>query len=145
MLVGGLMHHRTGVLLGEYAQHMLGELNIRRAVLSVASISTLGFYNSNLLIVETERAMMKSADEVIVLADSTKFGHQSLSHLCDLGAVHKLVVDAGITPEWRERITAAGVQLIVAEEAAREELVEDLEQNRSGITRGANGRKTPRA
>ncbi len=31
--------------------------------------------------------MMHAADEVIVVADSTKFGRQSLAHLCPLGDV----------------------------------------------------------
>ena len=82
MLVGGYVYPRTGVSLGPYANEMLAQLNVRRTVLSVAGINERGFYNSNLLLVETERAMMQAADEVIVVADSTKFGHQSLAHLC---------------------------------------------------------------
>jgi DeoR/GlpR family transcriptional regulator of sugar metabolism len=139
VLVGGQMHHRTGVLLGEYAQHMLSELNVRRAMLSVASVSAKGFYNSNLLIVEAERAMMQSADEVIVLADSTKFGHQSLAHLCELGDVNKLVVDNGITPEWQERLIAAGVELIVAHAASQHEATNNTEQRRERKGGDASG------
>jgi DeoR/GlpR family transcriptional regulator of sugar metabolism len=59
--------------------------------------------------------MMKAADEVIVLADSTKFGHQSLAHLCELTAIDRLVVDSGIPDEWRSKLVAAGVELHVAE------------------------------
>ena len=40
---------------------------------------------------------------------------QSLTHLCCLDAVQHLVVDDGITPEWREKIRAAGVDLIIAD------------------------------
>jgi DeoR/GlpR family transcriptional regulator of sugar metabolism len=122
VLVGGVMHHRTGVLLGQYARHMLSELSVRRAMLSVASVSEKGFYNSNLLIVEAERAMMEAADEVIVLADSTKFGHQSLSHLCELGGIDRLVVDSGIAPEWRARVESAGVDVIVAPDEGENEI-----------------------
>ena len=67
-------------------------------MLSVAGINERGFFNSNVLLVETEQAMMKAADEVIVVADSTKFGHQSLAHLCALEQVDYLVVDSGISP-----------------------------------------------
>ena len=81
MLVGGYVHTRTGVCLGPYANGMLADLTVRRAVLSVSGVNEKGFYNSNLLLVETERAMMQAADEVIVVADSTKFGHTSLAHL----------------------------------------------------------------
>lgn len=114
VLVGGYVHTRTGVSMGPYANEMLADLNVRRAVLSVAAIDERGFYNSNLLLVETERAMMKAADEVIVVADSTKFGHRSLSLLCELNAVTSLVVDNQITEDWRSKVIAAGVKLFVA-------------------------------
>jgi DeoR/GlpR family transcriptional regulator of sugar metabolism len=113
--VGGYVHTRTGVSLGPYANEMLKTLNVRRAVLSVAGMNDRGCCNSNLLLVETERAMMRAADEVIVVADSTKFGFSSLAHLCDLSELDVLVVDEGLDEAWRGRITAAGVQLIIAD------------------------------
>ncbi len=114
VFIGGYVHGRTGVTLGPYANDMLASLNVRRAVLSVAGVNDKGYYNSNLLLVETERAMMRSADEVMVVADSTKFGRTSLAHLCGLGEIDTLVVDNEITEEWRSRIIAAGVQLAIA-------------------------------
>jgi DeoR/GlpR family transcriptional regulator of sugar metabolism len=114
VFIGGYVHTRTGVSLGPYANAMLADLNVRRAVLSIAGANDLGYYNSNLLLVETERAMMKSADEVIVVADSTKFGHTSLAHLCGLGDIDSLVVDNDIAEDWRGKLTTAGVRLIIA-------------------------------
>ena len=114
VLIGGYVHGRTGVSLGPYANEMLRDLNVRRSVLSVAGIDHRGYYNSNLLLVETERAMMQSADEVIVVADSTKFGRTSLARLCELGNVDTLVVDEGITQHWRDIIVDSGVKLVVA-------------------------------
>jgi DeoR family transcriptional regulator, fructose operon transcriptional repressor len=115
VLVGGYVHAKTGVSLGPYANRMLAGLNVRRAVLSVAGINERGCYNSNLLLVETERAMMASAEEVIVVADSTKFGHTSLSQLCELNEIDTLVTDHEISTEWRERLAVAEVKLVVAE------------------------------
>src|SRR3954452_6239799 len=115
VLVGGYVHAKTGVSLGPYANQMLGGLNVRRAVISVAGLNERGCYNSNLLLVETERAMMTAAEEVIVVADSTKFGHRSLSQLCELREVDTLVTDHEISAEWRERVAAAEVKLGVAE------------------------------
>src|SRR6185295_11729715 len=116
VIVGGYVHAKTGVSLGPYANQMLGTLNVRRAVLSVAGINERGFYNSNLLLVETEKAMMNSADEVIVVADSTKFGHTSLSQLCELKDIDVLVTDSEIANEWRDRLKSADVKLVVAEQ-----------------------------
>jgi DeoR/GlpR family transcriptional regulator of sugar metabolism len=59
--------------------------------------------------------MMTSAEEVIVLADSTKFGHRSLSQLCELQNIDVLVTDNEITAEWRDRLVAAEIKLVVAE------------------------------
>jgi len=108
------VHGRTGVSLGPYANHMLRELNVRRAVLSVAGVHYEGYYNSNLLLVETERAMMDAADEVIVVADSTKFGHKSLAHMCPLERVQQVVVDDGVDPIWREKLAEAGAKVKLA-------------------------------
>jgi DeoR/GlpR family transcriptional regulator of sugar metabolism len=115
VLIGGNICPRTGVARGPYADRMLAEVRVRKTILSTAAVSEEGFFNNNLLLVETERAMMRAAGEVIVLADSTKFGHQSLGHVCPLGAVRHLVVDNRLSQEWRSKILAAGVNLLVAE------------------------------
>lgn len=115
VLIGGIVHTHTGVSLGNYANAMLANLNVRRAVLSVAGATEKGFYNSNPLLVETEQAMMRAADEVIVVADSTKFGHASLAHLCGLGEIDTLVVDHEITPHWRQQLEHQEVRVVVAE------------------------------
>ncbi len=114
VLLGGYVYPRTGVTLGPYANETLEKLTVRRTIMSVAGVNERGFFNSNLLLVETERAMMRAADEVIVVADSSKFGRQSLAHLCGLEEVQHLVVDDGIPAEWRKRIASAGPELHVA-------------------------------
>jgi DeoR family fructose operon transcriptional repressor len=114
VFIGGYVYPRTGVALGPYANEMLARLNVRRTILSASGVNERGFFNHNLLLVETERAMMHAADEVIVVADSTKFGRQDLSHLCALGDVQHLVVDHEISDDWRNKATAAGLRLHVA-------------------------------
>lgn len=115
VLLGGYIYPRSGVALGPYTNEMLSRLTVRKTVMSVAGINDRGFYNSNMLLVETERAMMKAADEVIVVVDSSKFGHQSLAHLSPLGAAHYLVVDDEIPAEWPPKLARAGVQVLIAE------------------------------
>lgn len=114
VLVGGYVYPRTGVSLGPYANGMLSEVSVRRTILSVGGITERGYFNSNLLLVETERAMMQAADEVVVVADSSKLGHQSLAWLCELAAVDRLVVDEQIEDGWRRRLEQAGVEVLLA-------------------------------
>jgi DeoR family transcriptional regulator, fructose operon transcriptional repressor len=116
VLLGGYVHSRTGVSLGPYANQMLASLNVQKAVLSIAGADHRGYYNSNLLLVETERAMMNCADQTIVVADSSKFGKSSLAKLCGLDEVQMVVTDDGLSDVWRTSIQGAGVQLFVASE-----------------------------
>jgi DeoR/GlpR family transcriptional regulator of sugar metabolism len=121
VLIGGNICPRTGVVRGPYANEMLEAVRVRKTILSVAAINDEGFFNNDLLLVETERALMKAADEVIVVADSSKFGRSSLAHVCPLGAVDHLVADQGVGDDWRNKVRRAGVNLLLAEVAATEE------------------------
>jgi DeoR/GlpR family transcriptional regulator of sugar metabolism len=114
VMIGGNICPRTGVAQGPLADQMIGTLRVQKTIFSVAGITDEGFFNNNLLLVGTERAMMRAADQVIVVADSSKFGRRSLTHLCALGAISTLVVDQGITQQWASRVLAAGVKLLVA-------------------------------
>ena len=114
LVIGGNICPRTGVAQGPLADRMIADLRVRKTILSVAGVNDEGFFNNNMLLVETERAMMAAADEVIVVADSSKFGRRSLTHLCGLSDVQHLVVDNGITEDWRSKVLAAGTNLKVS-------------------------------
>jgi DeoR/GlpR family transcriptional regulator of sugar metabolism len=60
--------------------------------------------------------MMRCADEVVVVADHTKFGRQALAFLCELSEIDTLIVDRQVTPEQRALLDSADVRLIVAGE-----------------------------
>jgi DeoR/GlpR family transcriptional regulator of sugar metabolism len=115
VLTGGLMYPRYGVLLGPMVDSVLAAIHVQTLFLSVAGIHEGAMYNQNMLLVQAERRMMEQAQEVVLLADSAKFGQQALSKLGDLGDVDVVVADAGMTQEHRKAIEAAGCQLIVAE------------------------------
>ena len=119
ILIGGNICPRTGVAQGPYAERMLGAVRVRKTILSVAGVNDEGFFNNNLLLVETEQAMMRAADEVIVAADSSKFGRQGLAHVCELGEIHHLVVDSDISDQWREKLLAAGINVLLAPNSAQ--------------------------
>lgn len=115
IFLGGAVHHRTGITLGPYANQMMEGITVQKAILSVAGVDSRGYYNSNILLVETERAMMRCADQTIVVADSSKFGRSSLTRLCGLGDIHQIVVDSDLNQAWRDRLTQQGVAVTIAE------------------------------
>jgi DeoR/GlpR family transcriptional regulator of sugar metabolism len=114
VMLGGYIYPKTGVALGPMLVRMLEDVHVQQMLMSVSGITAKGLFNSNMLLVEAERRMMRCADEVIVLADHTKFGRQALAHLCELGAIDTLVTDWGATSEQRRLADEAGVRLIVA-------------------------------
>jgi DeoR/GlpR family transcriptional regulator of sugar metabolism len=119
ILLGGYVYPKTGVMLGPLTVRMMEDVHVHQAILSVGGITAKGLFNSNVLLVETERQMMRCADEVVIVADHTKIGRQALAFLCELSAVDILIVDPGITAEQRELVSRAGTQLLVAGEPNR--------------------------
>lgn len=116
VMLGGYVYPKTGVALGPLTVRMLEDVHVHLTVMSVGGITARGLFNSNLLLVETERMMMRCADEVAVVADHTKVGRPALAFLCPFGEVDTLVVDPRLTPEQRQLLIASEVRLIVAGE-----------------------------
>ncbi|APZ93862.1 DeoR/GlpR family DNA-binding transcription regulator [Fuerstiella marisgermanici] len=115
IFVGGYVYPKTGVALGDQAIEALKKINVSRLVMSTGGVTSEGLFNSNALLVETERQMIASAERVTLVADSTKFGQRALSHLCPLSAVHEIVTDDGMSDEWRQTLLAGGIELEVVE------------------------------
>lgn len=111
ILIGGFVYPRTGVALGPLAIAMMSGIRVRKAVLGAGGIVAEGVFNSNLLLVETERQMMACGQEVVIVADHTKFGRQELARLCGLDAIDRIVVDPGLPEAYRELLESAGATI----------------------------------
>jgi DeoR family transcriptional regulator, fructose operon transcriptional repressor len=109
ILIGGYVYPRTGVALGPLAIATMQGIRVGRAILGAGGIVADGVYNSNLLLVETERQMMACGQEVLIVADHTKFGRLALARLCGLDQINQLVTDPGLADEYRTILKAAGV------------------------------------
>jgi DeoR/GlpR family transcriptional regulator of sugar metabolism len=127
VLLGGYVSPRTGVCLGPYANELLARLHVTTTILSAAGIADEGLFNAHLLLAETEQAMLRAAGRVVVVADSSKFGQKSLTLVSPLDAIDLVVSDNGLPDDWRQKIAAAGSQLIVAQ-------VPDIERESSAAS-----------
>lgn len=114
MLLGGIVFPRTGVALGPTTVSQLASIHVNQAILSVHGISPKGLFNHHQLLVETELAIIRCADEVVVLADHTKLGQTALCQLCPLTTVDTVICDDGASPEAIEWLTAAGPRILLA-------------------------------
>ena len=57
--------------------------------------------------------MIRAADEVILVADSSKVGGIGLTTILPLERVHKLITDAGAPAPFVKALRDAGVEVIV--------------------------------
>ena len=137
ILIGGYVYPRTGVALGPLAIATMQSIRVRTAILGAGGIVAEGIYNSNLLLVETERQMMSCGQEVMIVADHTKFGRLALARLCGLeevqshrgrfGPGRRAPGDAGGGRAWRSTsrrwaragITERSLELARADGVAR--------------------------
>jgi DeoR family fructose operon transcriptional repressor len=62
----------------------------------------------------TKRAMVESAQQVVVLADATKIGLERTVRFAELDEVDVLVTDDAITPADRKAFESAGMEVVVA-------------------------------
>lgn len=80
-------------------------------------IDSGGLLESNPLTVRSMRELGECADEIIVLADSRKFGIRARHTALPLSRVSRLVTDAGLSDEDARMMADAGVTVIIAEAA----------------------------
>lgn len=118
IMIGGCVRGRTSVTIGPMADSQLADINVSKTFLSVAGVTERGFFNSDMMLVESEKAMIESADETIVLTDHTKFGKVSLSQICQLQDIDRVVTDDGIDSQWKPWLESAGVELMLASATA---------------------------
>ena len=117
VLTGGEFKAPTLSLTGQKAADSLDGLHVDKLFLATAGItlkSGLTYPSISDLVVK--RAMIESADEVYVLADSSKIGKSAFASLGALSLIDTLITDPGISDEARDQLTGQGIKLIVTPE-----------------------------
>jgi DeoR family transcriptional regulator, fructose operon transcriptional repressor len=111
---GGVIYPRLGVLVGPMAVETFSKIHADVAIMSAGGIALSGITNSHGLLIDIQRAMIKSARRVIFCFDHTKFGRQSVSPLCDLECIDTIVTDASAPIELVDELRARDIEVIVA-------------------------------
>jgi DeoR family fructose operon transcriptional repressor len=112
---GGTVRYQTQMLVGPTAEGALRELRADKLFLMASGI-TLDFGLSHHTISEVtiKQAMIRSAREVIVLADHTAFGAEVGIQIAPVKAAHRLITDDALPPSTHLDISKAGIQIILA-------------------------------
>ena len=115
ILTGGLLPHSSNILVGPTVEAALKELRADKLFLAVTGVSLdFGLSHTNLAEVAIKQAMIRAAREVILLADHTKFGQESVVQVAPTHIVNKLITDNALPASIRLELTKLGVEIILA-------------------------------
>ncbi len=99
-----------------YGPQVLGELqhyHFRKLFLATSAINADGLSTANSDLAAVKRAMIESSEEVILLADSSKFGKIDFQRFAPVNAVSTVITDSRISEEDIRFVKDAGIELIV--------------------------------
>ena len=113
-LTGGYLYPRLGVQLGPICERMLNSVSADLLIMGIGGITATGISDSNSLIVESIRAMIRAVRRVVIVADRSKFGYDSMIQVATLDDVDQIVSDEGLDPEYRQMLKENQVDCILA-------------------------------
>ncbi len=113
--LGGVLHSESQGFAGPATLTALSNLRVNQVFLAATAIGRGALWCGNAWDAETKRELVRIADEVILLANSSKFETTAMSNVVPLAAVDILVVDDGITERQRADVEAEGVRVVVAQ------------------------------
>ncbi|HTZ43066.1 MAG TPA: DeoR/GlpR family DNA-binding transcription regulator [Jatrophihabitans sp.] len=123
ILTGGV-RTPSAALVGPVADQSLRNLHVDQLFLGVHGMDpATGFTTPNLAEAETNRALIAGANQVIVCADSSKWGSVGLASFAPLSAADVLITDDGLPPEARSTLadTVGRLVLVTAQEKPQRE------------------------
>lgn len=105
VLVGGILNQDGSSLNGPMSEQLLQDLHIKTAFVSCSGFTP----EDGLTEVHIYEALLKakainSADSVVALVDSSKFGKVDLTQFAQINQLTYLYSDDGLSPEWIERL-----------------------------------------
>jgi DeoR/GlpR family transcriptional regulator of sugar metabolism len=113
-LTGGYLYPRLGIQFGPICERMLQSISADVAILGIRGITADGLSDTSALVVESIRAMMKCAQQVVIVADHTKFGRNAMIHVADLAELDQIISDSDLAPEHRQLLDERGVSYLLA-------------------------------
>jgi DeoR/GlpR family transcriptional regulator of sugar metabolism len=126
VLTGGTVRAATFGAVGDMAVTNLGELRVDLTFLAISGVSLEGGLTyPSFEEAAVKRAMIAAASDVVLLADRSKFGRDSLVRVAPLDVLGKIVTSPGVDPVMIGRFQESGIEVIVAEPADSLEQVDD--------------------
>jgi DeoR/GlpR family transcriptional regulator of sugar metabolism len=115
ILTGGVVRSGELSMFGHIAQNAYHEFHVDKAFVAIGGLSVEGGLTEyNLEDALVKKPLLESAREVIVVADSSKFGQITLCSVGPLSAVDVVVTDSAAPQDMLDQLEEMGIEVIVA-------------------------------
>jgi DeoR family ulaG and ulaABCDEF operon transcriptional repressor len=116
---GGTIYREQNIILSPFESDVTRHFYARRMFMGAQGLGRHGLTEADPLLIQAEMKLLGQADELIVLADSSKFRQRSSLILCPLERVSTIITDRGIRDDDRQMLEDHGIQLIIADAGER--------------------------
>ncbi|GAA3985012.1 DeoR/GlpR family DNA-binding transcription regulator [Actinomadura viridis] len=114
-VTGGTLRGPIQALIGSDAERALAGLRVRRTFISGNGLTAeRGLSTPNMQVASTDRALAAAAEEVVVLADHTKIGVDTMVQTVPAEEIGHLVTEEAAPREELDELSGRGVRLHVA-------------------------------
>jgi len=114
IMIGGLLRHVSSSLVGPQAEQVLRGLHADRLFLGVDSLDPeIGVMTPDVLEAQLNARMIEVSQEVVAVADASKFGRRSLSVIAGVEKLHKLITDTSASREAVAALRSRGVEVLL--------------------------------
>ena len=118
-LLGGRFDAEVSETYGPETLRQVGQFHADHAVLTIGTVdAAAGFMDFSVDEAAVAVAMIDHARSLTVLADHSKLGRTALVQVCGLGRAARLVTSARPPSKLERALSAAGVDIIVAEDSS---------------------------
>ncbi|GAB2183363.1 DeoR/GlpR family DNA-binding transcription regulator [Roseibium sp. LAB1] len=118
MLSGGVIYREQNIILSPFDNDVTRNFYAKRMFMGAQGLGPLGLMEADPLLIQAEQKLIGQADELVVLADSSKFSARSSLILCPLERISTVITDDGIPDSAANMLEQADIHLIVAETSA---------------------------
>ena len=114
ILIGGTLRKNSLSVVGPLAEDVLKEIHADIVFLGVDGFDAkVGLTTPNVLEARVNRAMVKAAEKVVAVCDSSKFNRRSLSLIVGASAIDHVITDNALPLEEVKAIRDAGIEITV--------------------------------
>ena len=114
VMLGGFLRNPSTAFVGPHAEQMMHSLHADHCFLSTVGLNVeAGLTTLDIMEAQLNRRMIESSSEVTVIADSSKFGHRSLSVIADFRVIHRVITDSGAPAGDVAVLRSKGVEVVL--------------------------------